>query len=133
MILVDTNVFIDLVEKESRWRFWSLQQLKSQRKVHELLINPIIYAELSPAFSSRQTLDHHLEGMELGFHEMPKHALYLAGVVHRQYRQAGGSRESILADFFIGAHAAVIGCGILTRDARRYRRYFPRVPLVTPA
>ena len=63
---------------------------------------------------------------------MPKPALYLAGIAHSQYRRAGGPRESILSDFFIGAHAAVLGCGILTRDARRYRNYFPRVPLVTP-
>ena len=60
-------------------------------------------------------------------------ALFIAGLAHRHYRRVGGERQSVLADFFIGAHAAVLGCGILTRDARRYRRYFPQVPLVTPS
>jgi predicted nucleic acid-binding protein len=133
MLLVDTNILYDLLEVESRWKHWSLRQLKSQSKVHELVINPIIYAELAPAFSSHKTLDDHVEDMELGFHELPRPALYLAGIAHRQYREAGGPRESILCDFLIGAHAAVLGCGILTRDARRYRKYFPRVALVTPA
>jgi predicted nucleic acid-binding protein len=68
----------------------------------------------------------------LRYRELPKPALFVAGVAHRHYRQAGGTKHSVLADFFIGAHAAVLGCGILTRDARRYRNYFPRVPLITP-
>lgn len=133
MLLVDSNIFYDLFEVDSNWKSWSLQQLKSQRKVHELAINPIIYAELSPAFSSQETLDRHVEDMEMQLHEMPKSALYLAGMVQRVYRRAGGPRVSLLPDFLIGAHAAVLGCGILTRDARRYSTYFPNVPLVTPS
>lgn len=73
-----------------------------------------------------------MQAIGLTYRELPKPALYIAGVAHRHYRKAGGSRETILADFLIGAHAAVLGCGILTRDARRYRHHFPRVPLVTP-
>ena len=69
----------------------------------------------------------------LAYRELPKAALYVAGVAHRHYRRAGGLRQSILADFLIGAHAAVLGCGILTRDARRYRNYFPRVEVIAPA
>ena len=133
MLLVDTNILFDLLEQESQWALWSLRQLKAQSKVHDLVINPIVYAELSPAYDSHQALDQHVEDMELAFHEIPKSALYLAGLVHRDYRQSGGPRDSILADFLIGAHAAVLGCGIITRDPRRYRTHFPRVPLVTPS
>lgn len=133
MLMVDTNVLLDFIEDDPRWADWSEEQMRMQRKVHELVINPVIYTELAPAFDSQQKLEHHVEDMELGFLDLPKSALFLAGVAHRHYRRAGGARESILADFLIGAHAAVAGCGILTRDAKRYRSYFPRVPLVTPA
>lgn len=132
MLLVDTNVLVDVVDRDPAWFEWSAAQLRMQRRIHELLINPIVYAELSPNFASLQNLDMQIEGMGLGFRDLPKSALYIAGVAHRHYRQAGGPRESILADFLIGAHAAVLGCGILTRDVRRYRRYFPRVVLVAP-
>jgi predicted nucleic acid-binding protein len=132
MLLVDTNVLVDLLEKDAQWSGWSLRQLRFQSRVHELVINPVIYAELSPAFASESELDGEVERLELTFRELSRTALFVAGVAHRHYRQAGGPRHSILADFLIGAHAAVLGCGILTRDVRRYRSYFPRVPLVTP-
>ena len=132
MLLVDTNILVDIMDADSASADWSAQQLRNQRKVHELVINPIVYAELSPGFSSQEKLDSQVDAMGLRFRELPKSALYVAGVAHRQYRRAGGPREAILADFLIGAHAMVLGCGILTRDARRYRKYFPRVKLVTP-
>ncbi len=133
MVLVDTNVIFDVMEDDSRWFEWSSRQMRNHSRVHELLINPVIYAELSPGFESQQRLDQHLETMDIGFREFSKPALFIAGVAHRHYRNAGGPHQSVLADFFIGAHAAVLGCAILTRDARRYRSYFPRVPLVSPA
>ena len=132
MLLVDTNVLIDVIDDDPHWFEWSAHQLRIQRRVHELLVNPVIYAELAPSFASQRNLDAQLGNLELGFREIPKVALYIAGLAHRHYRQGGGPRESILADFLIGAHAMVLGCGILTRDTRRYRRYFPRVELVTP-
>jgi predicted nucleic acid-binding protein len=132
LLLVDTNVLIDLIVNDSQWGDWAEGQLRMQQRVHELVINPIIYAELAPDHATRERLDAQLEGIGLRFRELPRDALYLAGVAHRHYRQAGGTRESILADFLIGAHAAVLGCGILTRDTRRYRRYFPLVELVSP-
>ena len=132
MLLVDTNILVDIMDADAASADWSAQQLRNQRKVHELVINPIVYAELSPGFSSQEKLDSQVDAMGLRFRELPKSALYVAGVAHRQYRRAGGPREAILADFLIGAHAMVLGCGILTRDARRYRKYFPRVKLVTP-
>jgi predicted nucleic acid-binding protein len=133
VLLVDTNVIFDVMEDDSRWFEWSARQMRNQSRVHELVINPVIYAELSPGFESQIGLDQRLETMDLGFREFPKPALFIAGLAHRYYRSAGGPRQSILADFFIGAHAAVLGCGIITRDAQRYRRYFPRVPLISPA
>jgi predicted nucleic acid-binding protein len=133
VVLVDTNVIFDVLEDDSQWFEWSSRQMRNQSRVHELLINPVIYAELSPGFESQQRLDQRLETMDIGFRELSKPALFIAGVAHRYYRNAGGPRQSVLADFFIGAHAAVLGCAILTRDARRYRAYFPRVPLISPA
>jgi predicted nucleic acid-binding protein len=132
VLLVDTNVLLDIVEHDPEWRDWSAEQLRNQKTVHELVISPVVYAELSPSFSSQHKLDSEVQFIGLRFRELPKSALYLAGIAHRQYRRSGGARESILADFLIGAHAMVLGCGILTRDARRYRNYFPRVPLVAP-
>jgi hypothetical protein len=132
VILVDTNVIFDVLENDSKWFEWSSRQMRNQSRVHELLINPVIYAELAPGFASQRNLDQRLEIMDIGFSEISKPALFIAGVAHRYYRNAGGPRQSILADFFIGAHAAVLGCAILTRDVRRYQAYFPRVPLISP-
>ena len=103
-----------------------------QSQVHELLINPVIYAELSVAFEAVETLDEVIGNLGVVLQEVPKPALFLAGKAFVRYRRRGGTRSGVLADFFIGAHAAVLGCGILTRDARRYRDYFPAVPLLLP-
>lgn len=132
VLLVDTNVLIDVLADDQSWEGWSEQQLRFQAQVHALAINPVVYAELSLAFESMQELDAAIDNMGLKFHELPRAALFLAGRAHREYRRAQGSRDTVLADFFIGAHAAVSDCGILTRDVRRYRSYFPRVPLISP-
>lgn len=132
MLLVDTNVLIDVLEDDPAWADWSLRQLRAQSQVHELLINPVIYAELSLAFDAVEALDEAVDGMGLVLQPVPKPALFLAGKAYMRYRRAGGSKSNVLADFFIGAHAAVLGCAILTRDARRYRNYFPSVGLVLP-
>lgn len=132
MLIVDTNVLVDVLEDDPAWADWSLRQLRAQAQVHELMINPVIYAELSLAFDSVDALDRALDGMGLAVQDVPRPALFLAARAFVAYRRAGGTRANVLADFFIGAHAAVLGCGILTRDARRYRSYFPRVELVTP-
>ena len=132
MLIVDTNVLVDVLEDDPAWADWSLRQLRAQAQVHELMINPVIYAELSLAFDSVDALDRALDGMGLAVQDVPRPALFLAARAFAAYRRAGGTRANVLADFFIGAHAAVLGCGILTRDARRYRSHFPRVELVTP-
>lgn len=133
MLLVDTNVLIDVLEDDPAWADWSLRQLRAQAQVHDLLINPVIYAELSLLFDSVAATDKVIDDMGLVLAELPRAALFLAGRAHVKYRQGGGTRSNVLADFFIGAHAAVAGCGILTRDDRRYRNYFPTVLLITPA
>jgi len=131
-MLVDTNVLVDVLENDPDWADWSVAQLQAQSRVHRLVINPIIYAELSLTFSSVEALDRVLEEMELRMLELPKPALFLAGKAFVQYRRKGGVRSNVLGDFFIGAHAAVSGMPVLTRDDRRYRNYFPSVRLVTP-
>lgn len=132
MLLVDTNVLVDVLEDDSQWADWSIGQLRAQSQIHPLLINPIIYAELSLTFSRVEALDQTLQSMELTLRELPRPALFLAGKAFAHYRRKGGKKTSILPDFFIGAHAAVLACPMLTRDAQRYRSYFPSVELITP-
>jgi predicted nucleic acid-binding protein len=132
MVLVDTNVVVDVWTDHAEWYGWSAAQLRAQAQVHELAINPIIYAELSLSYDSIDTLDARVADLELELLELPRAALFLAGLAFRKYRRQGGSRSGVLPDFFIGAHAAVLGCAILTRDAARYRSYFPTVELLTP-
>lgn len=132
MLLVDTNVLIDVLENDADWADWSLKQLRALAQVHDLIINPVIYAELSLAFKTVEALDKAVEKMGLTLHELPRPALFLAGKAFVRYRREGGKKSNVLADFFIGAHAAVNGYSILTRDARRYSSYFTGVTLITP-
>ena len=131
-MLVDTNVLIDVLNNEPQWADWSIHQLRVQSKIHVLSINPIIYAELSCTFKKVEDLDEVLQVMELKFNQIPKPALFLAGKAFQSYRQQCGVKNSILADFFIGAHAAVSRLPVLTRDTQRYQTYFPTVKLVSP-
>ena len=131
-MLVDTNVLLDVLQDDPVWADRSLRQLQAQSQLHRLAINPIIYAELSLGFSAIEALDEVLEGMALPLVEIPRPALFLAGKAFAQYRRGGGTRASVLSDFFIGAHAAVADLPILTRDTARYRSYFPTVRLVAP-
>lgn len=132
MLLVDTNVLVDVLEDDPEWAEWSIGQLRAQSKVHPLAINPVIYSELSLAFSSVEMLDDTIASLGLAVLELPRPALFLAGKAFVRYRRQGGSKYNVLADFFIGAHAAVLECQLLTRDARRYQSYFPSVKLITP-
>ena len=132
MLLVDTNVLVDVLENDPDWADWSIGQLRAQSQIHPLAINPVIYAELSLTFSTVKALDDTLDKLGLAIMELPRPALFLAGKAFMRYRRAGGKKSNVLADFFIGAHAAVIGCPLLTRDTKRYQRYFPSVKLITP-
>ena len=131
-MLVDTNILVDVLGNDPEWAAWSVAQLRAQSKVHRLVINPIIYSELSLTFSSVEDLDEVLDGLKLPVLEMPRPALFLAGKAFVQYRRSGGAKNNVLGDFFIGAHAAVSDLPLLTRDTRRYKNYFPTVKLVAP-
>jgi predicted nucleic acid-binding protein len=132
MLLVDTNVLLDVLENDAAWADWSIGQLRAQSKIHRLAINPIIYSELSLAFSTMEALDRSVDALGLVMIEMPRPALFLAGKAFVLYRRQGGKKGNVLGDFFIGAHAAVAGCPLLTRDTRRYASYFPGVTLIAP-
>ena len=131
-LLVDSNVLVDVLEDDPQWADWSIQQMRAQSQIHELAINPVIYAELSLTFSTVEALDETIADLGLTFLQLPRPALFLAGKAFARYRRQGGTKHNVLADFFIGAHAAVSGARLLTRDARRYRSYFPSVGLITP-
>jgi predicted nucleic acid-binding protein len=133
VILVDTNVLIDVISHDPTWFAWSRDKLDAQSSSGPLLINDIIYAELSARFASEALLREAIAAMNLAFERLPQQALFPAGQAFRRYRAAGGPRTSLIADFLIGAHAAAAHIPILTRDARRYRTYFPDVELIAPA
>ena len=132
MLLVDTNVLVDLLANDPEWADWSIHQLRTQAKIHQLAINPIIYSELSTTFSSVEALDQTIDDLGLHMAQMPRAALFLAGKAFVRYRRQGGVKLNVLEDFFIGAHAAVTASSILTRDTRRYQSYFPSVMLIAP-
>jgi predicted nucleic acid-binding protein len=131
-MLVDTNILNDVLNNEPRWADWSIHQLRVQSKIHVLSINPIIYSELSCAFSKIEDLDDVVQVMGLKYVQMPKPALFLAAKAFQAYRKKGGTKHNILGDFFVGAHAAVSRLPVLTRDTQRYKTYFPSVQLVSP-
>jgi len=132
MLLVDTNVLVDILEDDPQWADWSIAQLRAQSKIHRLAINSVIYSELSLTFSSVEALDETIADLRLILVDIPRPALFLAGKAFVRYRRLGGSKGNVLADFFIGAHAAVSAYPLLTRDTRRYASYFPGVKLIAP-
>ena len=132
MILVGSCVVIDVLENDRIWADWSQTQLETWRARGPLLINPVIYAELAAYAPSKESLEAEIATAELLMREMPRDALFLAGRAHAAYRSRGGVRSGVLADFMIGAHAAVASCPLLTRDRRRYAAYFPSLALITP-
>lgn len=132
MLLVDTNVILDVIEDDPEWAAWSQAQLDAAALKYTLLINPVIYAELSIAYRRIEELEAMLATGGFRVEPIPREALFLAGKVFRQYRRKGGTKTGVLPDFFIGAHAAVAGILLLTRDQRRYRTYFPKLDIIHP-
>ena len=132
MLLVDTNVLIEVLQNDPQWAGWSIAQLRAQAAIHELAINPVVYAEMSLSFSTLEALNRVIATMQLSLREIPLPALFLAGKAFAQYRRRGGGRAQVLPDFFIGAHAAVAGWPLLTRDASRFRTYFPGLDVIAP-
>lgn len=132
MLLVDTNILVDVFEDDPDWVQWSVARLREQSSLRTLAINPVIYSELAFTFSTIEKLDAVIAGLRLVYKEFPRAALFLAGKAFAQYKRRGGVKTNVLSDFFIGAHAAILGCPLLTRDPARYRTYFPTVDLITP-
>ena len=130
-VLVDSNVLLDLFTDDPRWAPWSEARLAEAFDAGRVVINPIVYAEISVAFDRIETLDAALPD-ELDREDLPWEAAFLAGKCFVEYRRRGGAKRSPLPDFYIGAHAAVTGRALLTRDAGRYRSLLPRLALITP-
>jgi predicted nucleic acid-binding protein len=133
LILVDTNVILDLVENDPVWADWSQLQLERASLQTTLCINSVIYAELSIAFDSIEALEAVLKQGEFRLETIPREALFLAGKAFVDYRRKKGTKAGVLPDFFIGAHAAVARLPLLTRDTRRYAAYFPSLELIAPS
>jgi len=132
MTLVDTNVVIDILVADPTWLDWSVDALDRVRTSGTPLINDVTYAELAVRYASEAALQRDLAELALRLDRAPPTALFLAGRAFGRYRAGRGPRTTVLADFFIGAHAEVAGLPILTRDPRRYRTYFPKVRLIAP-
>jgi predicted nucleic acid-binding protein len=130
--LVDTNVLFDLLSEDDEWLDWSSSMLAQAAEHGRIVINPIIYAEVSVRYERIEDIDEALSQDHFVRAPLPWQAAFLAGKAFERYRRRGGSRHSPLPDFFIGAHAAVSGMTLLTRDARRYRTYFPKLTLIAP-
>jgi predicted nucleic acid-binding protein len=131
-ILVDSNVILDVLTEDPQWCDWSAQQLADFANQGDLIINPIIFAEVSIGFNQPDELESALPETFFQREPLPYEAAFLAGKAFLSYRQQGGNRRSPLPDFYIGAHAAVQNLPLLTRDVNRYRTYFPSVHLITP-
>jgi hypothetical protein len=132
LILVDTNVLVDVVTDDPLWAEWSQRQLTLAAIRDDLAINDIIYAELSVRYTTIEELDAMISEASLVSAVVPRLALFLAGKAFQRYRSAGGSRTGVLPDFFIGAHAVISDSLLITRDAARYRTYFPGIALIAP-
>lgn len=130
--LVDTNVLLDIFTDDPRWADWSGQALAEARDAGALVVNPIVYAEVSVRFDRIEELDEALPAADFLREELPYPAGFLAGKAYATYRTQGGTKRSPIADFYIGAHAAVCGYRLLTRDGARFRTYFPKLELLTP-
>lgn len=132
MILIDSNVLIDVAMNDPVWADWSQDQLDIAAATDELAIDSVVYAELSVRYESVSELDEMLDRFAIVLLQVPRAALFHAGKAFERYRAAGGVRTGVLPDFFIGAHAVIADAPLLTRDARRYRTYFPGIRLITP-
>jgi predicted nucleic acid-binding protein len=130
--LVDSNVILDIVTEDAEWIDWSADALERTAESGRLVINPIIYAEVAIRFTTIEELDDVVPDDYFTREALPWAAAFLAGQAFLRYRRRGGTRVHPLPDFYIGAHAAIMGYTLLTRDARRYRTYFPKLRLVSP-
>lgn len=130
--LVDSNVILDVVSEDEDWVDWSSAMLGRAAETGRLVINPIVYAEVSVGFDSIEALDEALPASYYARESLPWDSAFLAARAFLSYRRRGGSRRATLPDFYIGAHAAIAGYTLLTREPRRYRAYFPKLKIIAP-
>ncbi len=130
--LVDSNVLLDIITEDDEWLDWSSSALSACAERGRLVVNPLVYAEVSIGFSAIEDLDDALPAEYFVREPLPWAAAFLAGKAFMQYRRRGGARPHPLPDFYIGAHAAIAGYTLLTRDARRYRTYYPKLRVIAP-
>ncbi len=130
-VFVDSNVILDMINQDPVWFDWSDRAL-ARHADSGLVVNAMVYSELCCSAASTDEVDALLAGMAVTVADIPRAALFLASKAHLLYRRRGGARTSALPDFFIGAHAQILGMAIMTRDTGRYRTYFPQVPLISP-
>jgi predicted nucleic acid-binding protein len=131
MIIIDSNIILDIITKDTNWYDWSSDQLKNLAEYNQLIINDIIYSEISVGFNRIEELENILEDSFI-IQSIPKEALFLAGKIFLQYKKSLGTKTSTLPDFFIGAHASVLKLPLLTRDKKRYKNYFPKLEIISP-
>ena len=130
LVLVDTNVILDVADADAEWMGWSSAQMS--KLAFRLVINPLVYTELCHHVGVLSEVEATVRSLGLTYQELPRESLFLAAQAYKTYRQRGGTKTAPLADFFIGAHAEAAGFTILTRDTARYQTYFPSVPLICP-
>lgn len=131
-VLVDSNVLLDVATEDPEWGAWSAGTLSRVAEESVLVINPLVYAEVSIGFATVEELEDAVPGELFQRQPLPWEAAFLAGKCFLEYRRRGGMRTTPLPDFYLGAHAAVAGYRLLTRDAIRYRTYFPKLELIAP-
>lgn len=131
-VLVDSCVLIDIIDSDPRWADWSSAQLAPLVLQRRAVINPIIYAEIAAGFDSLEALDAGIAPLQLQREALPWEGAFLASQAFQLYRKRRGAKRSPLPDFYIGAHAAIAGHTLLTRDAERYRAYYPRLSVIVP-
>ena len=131
--LVDSCVLLDVITGDEQWADWSAREIATAMDAGRVVINPLIYAEVSVGYSSVEELDDLLPVGDYQREPLPYRAGFAAGKAYLRYRRSGGGKRSPMPDFYIGAHAAVAGYRLLTRDASRYQTYFPKLELIVPA
>jgi hypothetical protein len=130
--LVDSCVLLDVITGDAKWADWSARQVGAAMDAGRVVINPLIYAEVSVAYETVEELNELLPASDYVREELPYLAGFAAGKAFLRYRRSGGDKRSAMPDFYIGAHAAVAGYQLLTRDVSRYRTYFPTIDIIAP-
>lgn len=131
-VLIDSNILLDLMTEDEHWFAWSAAAVERAADTARIVINPIIYAEVSVRYSRIEDVEEALPKTFFEREAIPFEAAFLAGKAFTIYRRRGGAKHTPLPDFFIGAHAAIAGYRLLTRDATRYRTYFPKLEVIAP-